>query len=121
MPRRNYHEKKALRCMQSIISMKRILEKLEGVRVKKIETLNKEIENIQSATVTLICYQCHREFPVLFTRFASGKYDLFCRRCVDKDNREHAKKVTAILDANSVKYKCDMYSNIKIIMPHERN
>ena len=117
-PRRNYHEKKALRCMQSIISMKKKLEQLEGVRVKKIEKIKKEIEAIQSSTVTLICCQCNREFPILFTRFASGGYDLFCRRCVNMGNREHAKRVTAILDANRVKYKCDMFNNITIIMPH---
>jgi hypothetical protein len=87
-PRRNYHEEKAMRCMQSIITMKRKLEKLGGVRVK-IENIISEIDAIQSSTVTLRCIECNGEFPIPFEQFTSGEYPLFCIRCQGKSEEKY--------------------------------
>jgi hypothetical protein len=75
--------------MQSIISMKKKLEQLEGVRVKKIENIKKEINAIQSSTVTLRCIECNGEFPISFKSFGDGVYPLFCNSCNCKAEEEN--------------------------------
>ena len=84
MSRRNYHEKKALRCMQNIISMKKKIKRLEEFRVKKIENIKNEIGAIHNSTVTLRCVGCNGEFPISFKLFEDGGYSLFCHLCKGK-------------------------------------
>ena len=118
MPQRNYHEKKALRCMQSIITMKKKLERLEGVQVKKIENIKEEIEAIRSSTVTLRCIDCNYEFPILFDTFAGGEYPLFCPACRKKENIVYLTKVREILDKFDINYYCTR-NRLEIVVPNK--
>ena len=115
---RVYHEKKALRCIRNIIEMKKKLEEIEGKRLKKVDDLQGEICAIQRSMVTLVCIECHRQFNVPFSKFVSGDCSLWCPICQYESNKVRAEGIMKILDANSIKYKCNIDYKITIINPH---
>jgi hypothetical protein len=121
MTHRMYHEKKAKRCIENLGLLKQKLERLEGVRIKKIEELHSEIDSIEKSYVTLRCEVCGQQFTVTFAQYVKGTYVRKCHMCKRKDNKEYIDKVEKLLTENGIKFSNFYCSPFGMIfeLPHK--
>jgi DNA-directed RNA polymerase subunit RPC12/RpoP len=87
-PKRNYHEKKAKRCIKNAEAMFKEIEQLHNEveqftseKFRKVKKISEEYLMIMSSTVTLRCVECGNQFIVPFTSFAKKDYEDHCPDC----------------------------------------
>jgi hypothetical protein len=117
---RMYHEGKAKRCQQNLVWLKGKLQRLEGVRVKKIEDTKAEIKAIEESLVTLRCDKCNCQFTIPFSKYVKGDYVKLCVGCKKAENADYIKYIKGILDNTGVKYEHRYCSDsITMELPHK--
>jgi hypothetical protein len=116
-----YHENKAHRCVENLVWMREKLERLEGVRNKRISDLKEEIAAIESSNVTLICEVCGQQFTVPFSKYVKGGYKKMCIRCKRSENAKYVKYLEDLLTGLDVKYEYHSFSDaVQIPLPNKR-
>ena len=117
---RMYHEEKAKRCITNLVWLKTKLERLQGIRVQKIEDLKAEIAAIEHSSVTLRCKKCNSQFTISFAKYVKGDYERLCITCKQAENLDYIKYLKGLLDNAGVKYEHRYCSdNLTIKMPHK--
>jgi Fe-S oxidoreductase len=121
MPQRMYHEKKMKRCIQNLPWMKSKLDRLEGVRLRRIDELKAEIDAIEHSYVTLRCETCGHQFTVYYPKYIKGDYKRKCGVCKRRENREYTEQLEKLLIDNGIKFSrlYDYPYSIKPEIPHK--